>query len=66
MKRRVSRAIVEMIARPLEADNAVTISRLADGSVTYSVRASGSSLKVARERAQEAFTALKKYAEGKL
>lgn len=65
MKRRISRAIVEMIARPLEADSSVSINKLADGSVTYSVKAGGSSLRKARARAQVEFTELKKYVEGK-
>ena len=41
----------------------VFIESLKDGAITFGVKASGSSLKVARERAQEAFTKLRAYVE---
>jgi hypothetical protein len=55
------RAIVEVLTALKEPESRprVTISKLADGSTTYSVTASARSVKVAREKAQEAFEALR-------
>ena len=62
MKRR---AVVEILTalREPESRPRVTISRLADGNITYSVTATGRSVAKARENAQEAFRELGKFAK---
>ena len=59
------RALVEVITALKEADTKprVTITKTADGSVTYSVTATGRNVGQARERAQEAFAALRVFVE---
>jgi hypothetical protein len=41
----------------------VTIDRTANGSVTFGVKASAKSLRIAREKAEEAFDALGRFAD---
>lgn len=58
------RAVVEVLTALKEPESRprVTITKTADGSVTYSVTATGRSVKTARVAAQEAFAELARFA----
>lgn len=58
MKRR---AVVEIVTKDASAKPQVYLDVVKGGEIVYGVRACGSSLAVARRRAEAEFTALRKY-----
>jgi hypothetical protein len=64
--RRDALALIRAMRESEAKASVVTIDRTANGSVTFGVKASAKSLRMAREKAEEAFDALaKKYNGGK-
>jgi hypothetical protein len=65
MRHRRRRALVEVLSTLKEQDSkpSVTISKLSDGSITYSVKATGRDVVQAAKKAKATFSDLTVYAE---